>query len=553
MAFYPFSPSSGTGAQPWQFQPAAYGARGDGQIVTDGAMSTGSAVLTSASGKFTPADAGKLIQVKGAGLVNVTTLVTTIASVQSATQVTLTAANASGGNVTAALVLWATDDTAAINAASAAAQAYAAANGYAQVFSPPTGRGLYYGIGGPLLTANSTNAQIPISPVAVTGEAPMLEFAGTATGTSTHWLQQVPQVQGSTWVSFGVFASQAAQGASINNFGDPCVLGGPSYNGYGGLVSGNVLFSNMHVRIRDLNILTSHSGFGWTYSACNLIGMAKCSTENFAYSTTGLFQNGIAAGDFNTPGNFGNGFSKGFITPASGNNDVNDHRNLTCYGGYTWGLLMTEHFDGHGIRVLYCANGLAPVGTYAGASGTTTVGSTHKIRWSMASVEGCPNVLYIFGAGSSGIGPFLEGTIDTEDTVPTFTDSGANGMLDALGRVILTGLYTVADITVPATGLEVINGQQAPGPGPALTLVVGTALQLTVYRWATVTLYGGTSLTTVSVGATMGGTVAPSMKTMFSQAAGALAGVTVRVPPGGWLEVAGSGAPTAPTASVVYD
>jgi hypothetical protein len=98
-------------------------AKCDGQRVTDGAMSTGSAILTSASNLFVAGDVGKLVTVAGGGAAGVV-LATTIASYQSAGQVTLTAANASGGNISGKAVSWATDDIlpiqAAINAMKAA-------------------------------------------------------------------------------------------------------------------------------------------------------------------------------------------------------------------------------------------------------------------------------------------------------------------------------------------------------------------------------------------------------------------------------------------------
>lgn len=98
-------------------------AKADGQRVTDGAMSTGSAVLTSASNPFVAGDVNKLITVAGGGAAGAV-LATTIASFQSAGQVTLTAANASGGNISAKAVSWASDDLlpiqAAINAMKAA-------------------------------------------------------------------------------------------------------------------------------------------------------------------------------------------------------------------------------------------------------------------------------------------------------------------------------------------------------------------------------------------------------------------------------------------------
>lgn len=58
--------------------------------VEDAAMTSGSAVLTSETAEFSTADVGKAVQVEGASAAN-GTLITTIASYQSATQVTLSA------------------------------------------------------------------------------------------------------------------------------------------------------------------------------------------------------------------------------------------------------------------------------------------------------------------------------------------------------------------------------------------------------------------------------------------------------------------------------
>lgn len=65
-----------------------YGAQGDTKTVTDGAMTSGSAVLTSATAAFTPADVGKTIQVARA-LSTSGMLSTTVASVTNATTAVL--------------------------------------------------------------------------------------------------------------------------------------------------------------------------------------------------------------------------------------------------------------------------------------------------------------------------------------------------------------------------------------------------------------------------------------------------------------------------------
>jgi hypothetical protein len=100
------------------YHAKAYGVMCDGQFISDGVMNGTTAVLTSASGKFKAADATKLILVPGAGA-GAALLTTTIASYQSATQVTLTAASQTA--VATAWVTWGTDDTTAWGVCFAAA------------------------------------------------------------------------------------------------------------------------------------------------------------------------------------------------------------------------------------------------------------------------------------------------------------------------------------------------------------------------------------------------------------------------------------------------
>lgn len=91
-----------------------YGAVGDVKKVTDAAITTGTPNLTSATGLFTSADAGKTIVVWGAGAAG-GALLTTILTFVSATAVTL-ASNA-GTTVSGKKAYWGTDDTAAFTAA----------------------------------------------------------------------------------------------------------------------------------------------------------------------------------------------------------------------------------------------------------------------------------------------------------------------------------------------------------------------------------------------------------------------------------------------------
>lgn len=102
------------------YHAKAYGVKSDGQFISDGVMNGTTAVLTSASNPFVASDVGKLCLVPGAEAGGAL-LTTTIASYQSAGQVTLAAASQTA--VATAMVTWGTEDTAAWIALYAAAPA----------------------------------------------------------------------------------------------------------------------------------------------------------------------------------------------------------------------------------------------------------------------------------------------------------------------------------------------------------------------------------------------------------------------------------------------
>lgn len=444
------TPALVTPVTPWLFDvtAAAYGAVGDAQTVVDGTMSSGSAVLTSATGLFTSGDVGKAVQVKGAGPTGVTTLVTTIASRQSATQVTLSATNASGGSITGAQVIWGTDDTTAIQAAIDAAETYLASHTYAQVFFPPRP----YVIAGPLRTTKSGNGQLVFGVYPMTAVGKVLELAGVGNGANVRtWLQTVPQFGGSCLISFGVYASTSAQISDINAHGNPAVICGPNEgSGYG--VAAN--YSNVMPIVRNLAILTTHSTFGLTYGALNFWGCAKAHLENVGYGTAGTVAS--PSTDYTSPGVFGTGLSVGLLLPAPGNNDYVVADNVSCGGGYTYAAFVTEHLVMSRYMALYCWAGLVAVGTYAGS-----VGSVHAMKVLSASIEACTHELYIMGAGSSGVGPIIDiDQLSTESSTPNIAGNSTGAMNAALGKVRLTGLFTETGVSVQApTGIELIDGQ----------------------------------------------------------------------------------------------
>lgn len=437
---------------PWVFDvtAAAYGAKGDAQVVGDGAMASGAAVLTSATAAFTAGDVGKAITVKGAAATGVTTLVTTIASRQSASQVTLTAANASGGALTGAVVIWGTDDTAAIQAAVTAAEAYlAAGHTYAQVYFPPRP----YAVAGALNTTKSGNGQIVFGVYSTTANKPILEFRGESDGAAAvrHWQQTIPQFAGSCLISMGVYSGTGTQTADINAHGNPGVISGPNEGfGYGA----SALYSNIMVVIKNLAIPTTHSAYGLTYGAFNLYGVANAYVENVGAGTLGTVANPSV--DYTSPATFGSGISIAALLPANGNNDHNIVRNFGIGGGYTYGLFLTEHGLVDRYMALYCWAGLCPVGNYFGS-----VGATHAMKVLQASIESCTHELYIIGAGSGGVGPIIDiDQLQTESGAPNVSGNSTTAVLDAIGRVKLTGLFTPSGFSTSSPcGIEFVNGQ----------------------------------------------------------------------------------------------
>jgi hypothetical protein len=444
-------------APAWVFDVTvdAYGAVGDAQVVGDGAMSSGSTTLTSASAAFVAADAGKPISVKGAAATGVTTLITTISAVNSPTSVTLAAANASGGALSDAVVIWGTDDTAAIQAAVDAAEDYlAAGHTYAQVYFPPRP----YVVAGALNTTGSGNGQIVFGVYATTAVKKILEFRGESDGAAAvrHWQQTVPQFAGSCLISFKVYASTTAQINDINANGNPGVISGPNEGTSNGLAYGaSGRYSNIMPVLKNLAILTSHSAYGLTIGAGNLYGCANAYIENFGYGTAGTVAS--PSTDYTSPGVFGTGLSIGLLLPAPGNNDHIVASNVGCGGGYTYALFITEHTVMDRYMALYCWAGLCPVGNYAGSGG-----SVHAMKVLSASIEACTHELYIVGYGAEGVGPIIDiDQLSTESSTPNIDGNSSAAMAAALGKVTLTGLFTRSGVSISnPTGIELIDGSQ---------------------------------------------------------------------------------------------
>lgn len=526
----------------WVFDVRKFGAVGDGQCATDGAITSGQNVLTCAtSAPFKPSDVGKSIMIKNALVSGATSLVTTITGYTSATTVTLgaNATNTVSGN---GRVFWATDDTVAIQNTINEAFSYGRLYGVGIIWIPPAA-GLFYGIAGPLVAGGATAANgqlvIPINPrngsnKAINNKVVLWFLGATDGGTTRHWEQLVPQMGGSTLVSFGVWANATAQTNALNANGSAAVISGQTgANGWG---TSTLQYNNVLVRLQNMQIYTTHSANGWTYSALNLHGVAAAALENFGYGTTGVY----ADADFNNPNGFSAGLAIGVLLPSAGNNDNNVMSNVICHGGYTRGLFMTEHTAWKYGVMLYCWSGICPVGDYG--DGGAGVGASHGMHLEQISIEGCNQDLEIIGPGQSGIGPMLSGSFDTEGASIIRDNTG--GMAAACGVVYLKGNGGTPPTLNSGTPLQVICDFQFPGPAtspPVLT--INTAIMNPFGRPARITLAGGT-VTSVQLSALMGGASAPAMTTVYSQASGALPLYTVRVGPQGWIQINGTVTPS---------
>jgi len=541
----------------WRFTVMAYGAKADGKISNTGATN-GTTTVTISESVLTQADVGKIVMVKNAlqdrSTSGQTTSVGTITTVNSSTSFTATWNTTPTLTATGLQVLWATDDTVAIQSAIAAATTYAQAHGLAEVFFPAP-VGLFYGVGGALKNTDGVNAvynsQLTIPVNAEHNQGITLVFRGTGDGGQTrYWNTTVPAFSGSPIVSFGVFTTALNQSNNISGNGNPSVIGGPTGKFGYGVGTPTPLYNNVMVVFQDISILTTHCNSGWTYSAANMFGVARFHARNFTYGTTGVIElfNGNN-GDFTNVTLLSGGLAIGLLMPSNGNNASNYLNNIVCNGGYTYGLVATEHTVGNDVTILYCWSGICPCGNY-NDSGANAVSALHASWFDQLCVEACTFHINVFGSGAAGIGPIVHWTMDTEGTLQ-FRDNPSNGAsLNTLqGEIRLAGSPSAITVTT-GTGFlaRVIKEQISPGvAGAPPSLVANTAVMNNLWRPATVYLTGGTTVTTIQVSALAGGASVPAVSTVADfTAAGTIATpFPVRVGPGQYIKVNCAVLPTA--------
>jgi hypothetical protein len=453
------------------FKPETYGALGNGKMLNDVAITTGTAILTSPGGGFAGATVGQFVYVASAGGFANVPLVTTIASVQSANQVTL-AANAAA-TVTAKGCIYGTDDTAAIQSCINAATTYAQTHGGATLrFSEAI-----YVVAGALGGTNMrAQLQLPsINPTTAPRKVD-LTFKGAREATSyVHWSEPNPPTSGT--VLFSMYYVDAAQSISP----PPVVIGGP-VSGYGG---NGGLFSNMRVIVDGLNLLVAHRS---CISGLDLFGVAQADIKSLSYHTAAQ-PSGASGSAWPALANGSSNPSAwqtfAYRSPTVGNNAQNDAGRITAYGSYH-GVIFADHFSAKDIGV---------IAAYAAVTSACSNQSHHSFIGSLTSELTntpllCDNTNYGGGAPQ----PIFIAALQCEDAATFVSDPG-----NALhGEVHIEQLGTTPPLASAyvngAKNLRIIYEEVARGPvgTPPAVPASTTALTNPFWRDATVVVSGGT-------------------------------------------------------------
>jgi hypothetical protein len=468
--------SVGANYLPWQFPVEAYGALGNGRVITDATMLTASNLLNSpAQASFVNSpmalggDIGKSVLVSCAGggtyspLGCTATTPCTITAVNSPTQAVLSVSSTSA-TPGASTAIIGTDDTAAIRAAQAASLTYAqAGNGYAEIVF-----GNYmYVVAAPCVIGGATkgNAQIPLPVVSpTTGQKILLVYTGTTKTLDQallHWLQTKPQTAGP------VLACVQTGGTNDGTNGAATVLGGP-FAGYGGDLG---LFSNIMPVIDGIQIVVPYNS---TVGGFDFFGCAEAVVPNASCMALGMVPAGPPYPSLGTNSNISNQYTFGLRMPCTGCNDRCDVFSFSCEG-LCYGIMPSEHSAVFVTRCIYCITGIE---FYSG----NAVSMPHTAYVSYASVEACVNACGVFdGTVNIDITDLDSETcatlmFDTSNrgqgtiyfrqfTPPAYSASAASIVNTAVGmkmvcldNAVFCGVVTSGAPAAPATTVAQLNG-----------------------------------------------------------------------------------------------
>lgn len=497
--------AQGASRAAYQFRAGDYGAVGDGKMILDAAMTSGSAVLSAPSGSWTAADVGKHVMVNAAGPVPGTSgsgaLFSTIQSYQSATQVTL--ADAATRTVAGVAVMYGTDDSAAVKSAMSAAQNYLRnqpyyaelvfdARCYILATAPVPGGDLASGI-------TYGNAQIPLPVVDLSGTGPkrVIVIRGTSdNSTLDFWWQSAPTITGTT-----IFSMVEITGTNDPTYGPQAVVGGPQ--AAGSFTHG---VNNVCVVIDGIQIVCPFN--------TGMIALDFWLMAQYAIKTASL---DVFAGVLGTPNKnqiATNGNGQGLRTNNTGFNDRCDIDSLTIEGYYC-GMSVDEHISCNRVAIIY-----AHFGMYiSGASVSGTNQGAHGCWFGYASLEQVAYCVFVQGsAGGTLFGLVIE-NLDNEGAVTAHVSDPNNNLVGRVNLMPTQSQALTPPIVVGAGNLELKNVSQARGHVTAPAVPATTvALLNPFWRDVAVTVTGGgvTAITVdgTSVGQVAGTVIVPSGKTI---------------------------------------
>jgi hypothetical protein len=508
---------------PWQFPVTAYGAVGDGKIGTGGTGASGQAVFTDAAASFVNAtapagDVGKyIIANQGAGGSATSPFCGTIIAVNSPTSITLSANLAA--TCASAPYIYGTDDTAAINAAVAAAAAWATATGNykAQVMFEPQN----YVLGG--LTQSTSpyyyNTQIPVPVGAQYGRKLVIDFIGVGDASEPdYWESTVPNLQGTCLVS-ALFGTAQPNGT----YGPQSVIGGPT--GTTGMTVTGVGapggFANTLLNIQGITVVCPWNAQQRGVDAAFLAQMNIPNASYLAFAPVNYNAQTCGGPYLSSTNLVSNGQSFGFFFPGFGNNDNCNVGQLTAEGAY-YGVAISEHFTAQRLAMIYVNAGVYLQNINGGQHGATI---------DYLSCEASNWVVYCYNSTGVAAFPITVGSIDVEVMNTGIVYDPVNTLCGTM-YVETTAAYPVV---TGASNVELINvGTPRGVAGPPAVPATTVAFQSNYWRHATVYVTWVAGTVTIAVGGHLTG-----------QSLSAAGTAAVRVPSGSTITL--TYASTAPT------
>lgn len=341
--------------------PESQGAAGDGVLLVDGAITSGSASFASASAVFTSGDVGKRLWVNGAGAAG-DSLHTSISAFVDSTHVTLAAT--AGTTVSSAYAVYGTDDTAAVQAA---VDAVVAAKGGTVQFS-----GKIYVLASTPRTDRGGNAVValPNTPNGSNLAQGALNLAGVF-DMASYW------PDGSGIAAGTVLFCPVVGRTYSSSFGPPSVIGGPTIEQVGST------FSRHQVAIGNLAVMVSPNP---SVAAVDLTMIVRARIRGF--------QGLVACAQTAIPQPTHN-WAFGVRMPTVSNYDQSLVETGLVGGFYVGWVVNTEHFTAVDLIAHRCRFGLCE----------DEKGGWHASVIQKFSCEWCPNVIAGFTNSSGPINP----------------------------------------------------------------------------------------------------------------------------------------------------